>query len=176
MRKFVIFAGLSLGLATFVSVASAQQTTTPTPQGGAQGAEQQRPFERRGGHRRHMGGMGREHGLGLRGLRRLNLSEAQQGQIRSIHDAARQRTQAQREELRQLFESRRGGGQLTAEQQARAQQLMSELRAAHEGVNTEVLGVLTTEQRAQLEQWKQERESRRQQMRGRHAAPGIKEQ
>src|SRR5215207_7203376 len=160
MKKFLTFAGLTLALAASLPAVSAQeQQQQPSPRDG-QGAGQQehRPFGRRGG-RRH-GPEGGRRGFGMRALSRLNLTDAQQTQIRSIHEAARQRTGAQRDELRQLFETRRGGGQLTSEQQARAEQLQTELRAAHEGVNQQVLAVLTAEQRTQLEQWKQERQSR----------------
>ena len=160
MKKFSTLAGLALALAASVSVAAAQgQQQQPVPQDGQRqgaGQEERKPFGRRGG-RMHgrMGG-----GFGMKALSRLNLTDAQQTQIRSIHEAARQRTEAQSDELRRLFETRRGGGQLTAEQQARAEQLRTELRATRESVNQQVLAVLTAEQRTQLEQWKQERQSR----------------
>ena len=155
MKKFLTLAGLALALAASVPVASAQEQQPqqqPAPQDGQQ-------HERRRGGRRHER-MGGGHGLGRKALSRLNLTDAQQTQIRSIHEAARQRTEAQSDELRRLFETRRGGGQLTAEQQARAEQLRTELRATRESVNQQVLAVLTAEQRTQLEQWKQERQSR----------------
>ena len=155
MKKFLTLAGLALALAASVPVASAQEQPPP-PQPAPQEGQQ---HERRRGGRRHER-MGGGHGLGRKALSRLNLTDAQQTQIRSIHEAARQRTQAQSDELSRLFETRRGGGQLTAEQQARAEQLRNELRATHESVNQQVLAVLTAEQRTQLEQWKQERQSR----------------
>ena len=161
MKKFSTLAGLALALAASVSVAAAQEQQQPAPQDGQRqgaGQEERKPFGRRGG--RMHGRMGGGHGLGRKALSRLDLTDAQQTQIRSIHEAARQRTQGQRDELRQLFETRRGGGQLTAEQQARAEQLETELRATHESVNQQVLAVLTAEQRTRLEQWKQERQSR----------------
>ena len=163
MKKFSTLAGLALALAASVSVAAAQEQPQrqPAPQDGQRqgaGQEERRPFGRRGGRRHER--MGGGHGLRRKALSRLDLTDSQQTQIRSIHEAARQRTQGQRDELRQLFETRRGGGQLTAEQQARAEQLQTELRATQESFNQQVLAVLTAEQRAQLEQWKQERQSR----------------
>lgn len=164
MKKFLTLAGLALALAASVSVASAQQEPAPQdgPRQGA-GQEERRPYGRRGGrmHGRRGGG------FGMKALSRLNLTDAQQTQIRSIHEAARQRTQGQRDELRQLFETRRGGGQLTAEQQARAEQLRTELRATHESVNQQVLAVLTAEQRTQLEQQRAQREQRREERKNR---------
>lgn len=165
MKKFLTFAGLALSLAASVSTASArQQEQQPAPQDGQrQGAE---GHGRRGGRKHGRRGGGHA----MKGLSRLNLTDAQQAQVRSIHEATRQRTEAQRAELRQLFEARRGGGQLTPEQQARAEQLQNELRASRESATQQVMNLLTAEQRAQLEQWKQERQSRGPGMR-RHRQP-----
>ncbi len=175
MKKFLILAGLTLGLLASASVVSAQQQQ-PAPQGGQQGAEQQ-PFGRREGRQhRQMDGRGRKHERGMKALSRLDLTEAQQGQIRSIREATRQRTEASRTELGQLLQSRRSGGQLTEEQQARARQLATELRSNDQSVHQEILGVLTPEQRAQLEQWQQERKSRRHEMRERRGPMENKEQ
>jgi Spy/CpxP family protein refolding chaperone len=104
---------------------------------------------------------------GMRALRSLNLTDQQRERIRSIRHGARQSTQAQRDELRQLLMTRRGGGQLTPEQEARATQLREGLRDAHKRTRVEMLDVLTPEQRTQMEQLKQERKARRGQFRQR---------
>lgn len=151
MKKFLTLAGLALSLAAALPVASAQEQQQQQQDG-------QRHGDRKFGRRGH--GPAGERGPGMRALGRLNLTEAQRTQIRSINEATRQRTETQRAELRQIFETYRGGGQPTAEQQARAEQLQNELRAAREGANQQIMNVLTAEQRTQLEQWKQERQSR----------------
>ena len=168
MKKFLTFAGLALVLAASASSAPAQeQQRQDAPRPGAERHER-KPFGRRGHGR--MGG-----GHGLKALERLNLTDAQRTQIRSIQEATRQRTESQRAELRQLFETRRGGGQLTPEQQARAVALRDELEAARESAHQQALALLTAEQRAQLEQWQQERRSRRRGMR-KHRQPSDNEQ
>ena len=158
MKKFLTFAGLTLSLAASFSVASAQERQQQPPQDGQR--QEGGPFGRRGhrGHGRRGEGGG---GHVMRALGRLDLTDAQRTQIRSIHEATRQRTETQRAELRQLFEMRRGGGQLTPEQETRADQLASELRATRESANQQILSLLTAEQRTQLEQWKQERGTRK---------------
>ena len=164
MKSILTRACLSLGLLAGAGVAAHAQT--------ADRQEGPRAEGRRGAHTGAHGGkrfgrFGRRHGLGLRGLRGLNLTDAQKEQIRTIHQNAGAATQARREELRQLFRTRRQGGQLTAEQEARARQLRAELKEARERTHNDVLAVLTPEQRAQLEQFKQERKARREQMRER---------
>lgn len=161
MKKFITGAVLALGLTASTAVLARQTQQTPTPQGEQGQADE---HSRRGRMRHRMKGMrhrmraGRE---GFEGLRRLSLTDAQREQFRALREATRQRTQAQREELRQIFRSRREGGNLTAEQEARARQLHQELRETHQRLRTEMLNALTTEQRTQLEQLKQEREQRR---------------
>ncbi len=63
------------------------------------------------------------------------------------------------------METRRNGGTLTPEQEARARELHAQLRANAEKLHGEMFNVLTPEQRAQLkqerEQFKQRREERR---------------
>ncbi len=161
MKRFL--SGVALTLALSAS-AFAQQTTTPppdTPQEGNQGKAAR--------HRR----LGRAHGprmarrtRALRGLRRLDLTDAQRQHFRSIREGQRQRTRAQREELRQLLRTRRQGGTLSAEQEARARQLQQEMRQTGESVRGEMLGVLTPEQRTRLEQQREERKARREERRG----------
>lgn len=160
MKKFLTFAGLALALTATVPAVSAQQEQQPAPR-------QENERQHKEGHGRRGFGRrgGRDGGGGMRALERLNLTDAQRTQLRSIHEATRQRTEAQRTELRQLFETRRDGGQLTAEQQARAEQLRNELEAARASAHQQTLALLTAEQRAQLEQWQQERKERRRGMR-----------
>jgi Spy/CpxP family protein refolding chaperone len=164
MKKVLTSAVLTLGLAASFVVSAQQTTDTPQSKGAAQAEGQGRRMGRmRGGMRRGM----RKHGRGMRALGQLNLSDAQKERMRSIHEGARQGTQAKREELRQIFMTKRQGGQLTPEQEARAKQLRGELREARQRTHNEALGVLTPEQRAQLDKMKQEHKARREEMRKR---------
>lgn len=98
-------------------------------------------------------------------LRDLNLTDAQRQQLRDIEAHYAQTFRTDREELRKLVETRRGGGTLTPEQQARAKQLREELRANAERMRTEIQSVLTPEQRQQIQQRRDEMKQQREQFR-----------
>ena len=92
----------------------------------------------------------RMHGV-ARGFRQLNLSDQQQQQMRSIAQSQMQTTPAQRQELRQLAQKRRTGT-LTDAEQARAKELRQQTMQSRQGVRTQVLAVLTPEQKAKLDE------------------------
>ena len=150
-----------LGLVfTFSAVALAQQPGT-VPQDNGQ--RQQEPWGRKGGR----------HGMGKRGrggierlVSQLNLTEAQQQQLRAIEDRFKASTKSQREEMHRLRESAQGE-QPSADVEARFQALRAELGQAMRAQHQEMLSVLTSEQRTQLEQLIQERKARRGERRGR---------
>ena len=155
MKRFLSGVGLTLVLLTsLAATAFAQQPPQQSPPPvNPEKAEKHRRMGR--GHGPRM----REHGM--KALRQLDLSDAQRQQIRSIHEGVRKRTEAQRNELRQLLGVKRQGGTLTAAQEARARQLRDELRQSGEAVHGEVLAVLTAAQRTRLEQLRQEHKERR---------------
>jgi protein CpxP len=143
----------ALGLATF---AQTPQTATPQQEG---------PHE---GHGRGHKGFGHKGGRFERGaFRQLNLTDAQREQIRAIHDRYAQTYAPQRQELRTIMETRRNGGTLTPEQEARARELREQFRANGEKLHAETLAVLTPEQREQLKQLHEQGKQRRQERRGR---------
>ena len=159
MKRFLSGVGLTLVLlSSLAATAFAQQQQSPA-QGTPEKAEKHRRMGR--GHGPRM----REHGR--KALRQLDLTDAQRQQIRSLHEGVRKRTEAQRNELRQLLGAQREGGTLTVEQEARARQLRDELRQAGEAVHGEVLAVLTDAQRTRLEQLRQEHKERRGERRNR---------
>src|SRR4051794_18766830 len=102
LRKTLMGVGLALGLViSFGAAAFAQQ-----PQGGE--AQQQQRQQGREGRRR--GGPGGGEGFGMmRGLRDLNLSDAQQQQARAIFERFNASTKPQREQLMQLREQFEAG-------------------------------------------------------------------
>lgn len=171
-----IFTRLSLvaGLVALFSMAAFAQTSAPQQQGGtdAEGRRDRMDKERRmrGGRHGEPGG-GRRGGMERRALRRLNLSEAQRGQLREIEARYGQGFKGQHQELRQLLELRRSGATLTPEQEQRAQQLRTEARGNAERLHAEILGILTPEQRDQLRRMREEGEARRRQRREALDAP-----
>jgi Spy/CpxP family protein refolding chaperone len=158
LRNNLTRAFLSLGLVLcFGAIAFAQQTDSTAP---SAASTQERGMKRRGEGRRgqEMGGM-------MRLLRGLDLTDAQQQQTRALMERFRTSTQTQREELFKLHD-RGEQGTLSPEDQARAQQLHKEMRASMQQMHNELLAILTPEQRARLEQRKQEFKERRKERRG----------
>ena len=159
LRRILTGAGLSLGLVlTFSAATLAQQQQQPAQQDGTQ-----KQWEGRGRHR----GMGkRGHGGAMRLFSKLNLSDAQQQQLRAIEERYEANIRPQREEMRRLHENN-NQGELSPDAQARAQQLRTEMRQGMKGMREEMLAVLTPEQRTQLEQLMKERKARHEERRGR---------
>ncbi|HEV7475471.1 MAG TPA: Spy/CpxP family protein refolding chaperone [Pyrinomonadaceae bacterium] len=151
-----------------IAFAQEPQTQTPSAPDGNLSRDRIERMER---HRermaQHEGARGGER-MGRRGAgmghfaRELNLSEAQREQSRAIIQRRLEGTKSQREELFKLRE-KRIGGTFTPEDEARARALHQEIRTAMQGVREEMAGVLTSEQRAKLEELKQERKTRMEQ-------------
>jgi Spy/CpxP family protein refolding chaperone len=166
MKRILNAVVLTLAFASSFAVFAQESPTT------TQGAPQAEGQRQRAGRMGRMQGRRGMRGMfmrrrAMRALGQLNLSDAQRERIRSIHQSAFQSTQAKREELRQLLMTRRQGGQLTPEQEARAHQLRDELRATRQRTHEDTLAVLTPEQRTQVEKFKQERKARREEWRKR---------
>lgn len=158
MRRYIfrVITGAGL-LGLSASAVFAQNPPAPKQPGG------DGPREMRRMGRRQTPGGPRD---GRLGLGRLNLSDAQREQLRGIESRYAAGFRAKREELRSIRQSRRQGGDaLTAEQQARARQLHEELRADGERMRAEMRGVLTEEQRTQLQSMREEMQGRREQRR-----------
>jgi protein CpxP len=149
------------------AVAFAQEPQPQTPSTKDDAFRKER-IERRERHRERIGraeGMRQHDGMGPRGagvghlMRELNLTEEQRQQSRAIVQRRLESTKTQREELFKLRE-KRIAGTFTAEDEARAKALHQEIRSAMEGIRTEMDGILTAEQKARLEQLKQERKDK----------------
>ncbi len=156
---------LSLGVAAF-----AQQPQGPPIDRG------NRPdrMGRRGGPEGRDKMRGREQ-HGMRGaLRELNLTDAQREQVRSAVQRNMEGTKAQREELRRLAEKRRQGT-LTPEEEARARSLREEISNSMRNSHSDLLTILTPEQKTRLEEIKKERKARHQEMRERRKEKGDRQ-
>jgi periplasmic protein CpxP/Spy len=119
------------------------------------------------------GGPGGRDGLLGHLSRELNLTDEQKAQIKKISDAAEESTKALREQMRTLHESQPDPLSGTFDEaavrtaaQARAN-IQVELEVAHARIMSQVLAVLTPEQKAQLNERRKQFEQRR-----RENAPG----
>jgi periplasmic protein CpxP/Spy len=142
----------AFGLAAFAPVALAQ--------GPAEGGTGDQVHGR--GHR------GFHRGRGHDGMAKLNLTDAQRSQLQTIHQNHRQATQPLAEELRQRRQAlRQAQSGATFDEAAVRQQLtdIAALEAKLMGerfkMRQEFEAILTPEQKAQLEQAKQERIQKR---------------
>ena len=135
-------AGVILGLLMFGGSVIPQQTqqNSNAAAPSQRGAQMRRMMMRRRG----MGGM-------MRGIRQLDLTDQQKQQARSIMQTQGQGTQAQRQEMRQLMQKRRAGP-LTAQEEARAKELRQQLMKSRQDARTQLMTVLTAEQKAKLEE------------------------
>ena len=163
MKNIVTRAGLTLGLIAGLSATNAfaqQATTTQGGTGDAGNTQQTERMGKRRGEGRHMRG-GRRGVGGIGFLRKLNLTEAQQQQVRAIEEEYALSTKPQRDEMHQLFQVRRQGGTLTTEQETRARELRQQLGESAKAMRERVSAILTPEQRAEAERMMKERQSRR---------------
>ncbi|HVF50054.1 MAG TPA: Spy/CpxP family protein refolding chaperone [Pyrinomonadaceae bacterium] len=165
LKNILTKAGLTLlltaGLAASAAIAQ-QPGASAQEEGDGRRTERQQGMERWRKHR----GRGARRAI-KRAFAELNLDDAQKQQIQAIRERFKAGSQAKREEMRGLVEQRRSGATLTAEQLARAGALRAEFRESRQRLRDEIVAVLTPGQRTQLEQLKQERKARRQQMRER---------
>ncbi len=151
---------------TFGMIAFAQQPQTDkTPDG-----TKRDRLQRRERLRERIDGMrhGGPEGFGRRApgmghlMRGIELSEGQRQQSHTIMQRRLESTKAQREELLKLRE-KRIAGTFSAEDGARAKALHQEIRSSMEGARTEMQSILTTEQKARIEQLQNERKAKHEQ-------------
>ncbi|MBV9211336.1 MAG: Spy/CpxP family protein refolding chaperone [Acidobacteria bacterium] len=122
-------------------------------------------------------GMGKEGGQRhnrvpvLRIMRDLNLTDAQQKQADAIIEKFKTSTEPQRQALADLYLERQQGA-ITDDMKAKAQGLRAQIDAARQSMTTELMALLTPEQRTQYEQLEKQWRERRDQMRSRRRARG----
>lgn len=100
--------------------------------------------------------------------KKLNLTDAQKEQWKAIHQSFRTDNQAFLQSVRQTHQDLRAAKQAgdeakVAELKAVAQSQRAQMKQLHEAQHEKFLSILTSEQRAQLDALKAEREARRQQ-------------
>jgi Spy/CpxP family protein refolding chaperone len=149
---------LAIAVLAFATFASAQDSTS-APQDGNQKQERRaRGDWGKGGHR----GMGGRRGM-MGELRGIDLSDAQKAQLKAIHEANKP-DEGTMQEMKTLIDAKRAGT-ITPEQTERLKALRQQGREKMEAVRTQVLAILTPEQRQQVEQRREEMKNRRQERR-----------
>ncbi|HET6978825.1 MAG TPA: Spy/CpxP family protein refolding chaperone [Pyrinomonadaceae bacterium] len=145
------------------SIAVAQTVTTD------QSTQQGQRMEHRGGRGKHggrgWGGM-RQGGF----FRQLNLTEDQKAKMKQIHQSFAERNKplrdqlrAKRQELRQASEGGTFNEALATQKLTEMASLEAKMMGERSKLHQETLSVLTTEQKAQLEQSKAQFKARREQ-------------
>lgn len=162
-RAFLTFAAASL----CASAALAQDSTNKGRDDSAQDGRPS-PEGREGRHGRRRGwrrGRQEFRGPALRGLREIDLTDAQREQMRAMRERYKDANRAEREELRALWRLRKEGTPLTPEQQARTRVLIDALSQTGRNIEREMMSVLTPEQQTRLQQMQEERRKLREERR-----------
>lgn len=172
MKKFGRYKMLAIAtlsaIALAASIAVAQTVTTNQDNGQGARPEWRGPRGNRGGGD-HKGMRGMRAGGFFRGL---NLTDDQKAKMKQIRDSfaetnkpLREQVRAKRQELRQANEGGTFNEALATQKLTEIAPLEAKLMAAQAKLHQEMLSVLTTEQKAQLEQnraqFKQRREMRK---------------
>lgn len=167
-NKFFSILTIAIGIVVFSTFTMAQDnkatTTTPDkvekPNKGEGRGMGPRKFGRPGmaGRQGQRGGPGRMIRMMLHGL---DLTDAQKMQIQSIL-AANKPSQESMQEVRTLMMAKRQGV-LTTAQQERLAAIRTQAQGKGRSVHEQILGVLTPEQKAKIDQRKQQMQDRMQQ-------------
>ncbi|HKP71146.1 MAG TPA: Spy/CpxP family protein refolding chaperone [Pyrinomonadaceae bacterium] len=150
---------LAFAVVAFTAYASAQDLAKPQEDGARKSERGYRHGGERGGRGMHGGHRG-----GMYGLRGIELTDAQKEQLRLIHEANKP-DEATMAELKTIREARKSGTELTDAQKERVRAIKDQMQSKRESTKAQVMGILTPEQKQQLETQKLEREKHRQEMR-----------
>ena len=166
-NKFFSILTVALGVVVFSTFTMAQDTTTAAPD--AAKAEKRARGER--GFGKHNSDRMGHHGGMMGGLHGLNLTDPQKEQVKSIMQANRPGADVM-EEVRTLRTAKRDGT-ITADQQARLTALKTQAKEKGRSIHAQIQAILTPEQKAQMEQKKQEMKQRFEQRRQMHKDKGA---
>jgi protein CpxP len=164
--RFISAAALTIALGGLAAV-SAQEPTTKDTTVDKQKVEKRERMGRHGGFRSMKGGMHRGMrgpGMMMRGMRGIELTEAQKQQIRTIMESNKP-DPAAFDQLKAIREARKAGTELTAEQKDQIKAFREARAAKMKLVHEQILNVLTSEQKQQIEQRKLEMRKRMQEHR-----------
>ena len=155
MKKLNRIQTIALAIVMAVAVAVPIATAQSTDQGGGKGRRGQwREHGARGGH--------------MMGFRNLDLTDAQKAQIKQIHENSRQslrpimeEIRAKRQEIRQASEGGTFNEALVSQKLTEIAPLEAKMMAARFRAHQDTLAVLTAEQKAKLEQTREQFKARR---------------
>ena len=153
-----VIAGIALfSIAGLAQDTKTSETTTDKPE--KSGTRTERNFRGEGRKFDHEGFGGHRHGRGgpggmMRGLRGIDLTDAQKSQIHTILDANKP-SRENMEAMHTLMMAKRDGT-ITADQQAQLKTFREEARTKAQSVHEQILAILTPEQKQQIETRKQE--------------------
>jgi protein CpxP len=164
LQSLAVVGIMSLSLAAPLAFA---QNTTGQQEGSATEGQKE-------GRHRHGGGRGEKHGRGMGGMmfRGLDLTDAQKAQAKQIHEshsasvkALRQQIRAKHQEIRQAEQGGTFNEALATQKLTEVASIQAKLMGEEFQIRQQMLGILTPEQKAKLEQrrneWKSKRAERR---------------
>ncbi len=162
-QKFISAVTFGFAIVAFTTFVSAQDTNPTGQQDSTTTQEKREGFGKRkfGKEGKHGNKRG---GKMMRGLRELNLTDAQKEQIKGIMESNRTAHQGTHEEMRGLMMKKRDGI-ITAEEQTRFTELKTQMKASAKQTHNTILAILTPEQRTQLEQQKEQMKQKREERR-----------
>lgn len=121
-----------------------------------------------GKQHKRFGHHGRRGGFGMMGFRNLDLTDAQKAQLKQIHENHRQsiapltqEIRAKRQEIRQASEGGAVDEALVAQKLKEIAPLEAKLMSERARIHQESLSVLTPDQKAKLEQMREQFKSKR---------------
>lgn len=163
-RFLTIFAAAAATAALTTFSMAQDSSTVPAP-------EKKAEKRSKGFGKNKMGGLrefGRHGKMGMRfgrmgGLRGIELTESQKEQIKKIREANKP-TGVYSDEMKAIAQARRDGT-ITETQRDRMKAIRQEMMAKRQNVRAEILAVLTPEQKAQIEQRRNEMKLKREEFR-----------
>jgi Spy/CpxP family protein refolding chaperone len=144
-------------IGTFAIASYAQEATTT----GKAITQSEGLAMRKGGRRHHRLPL-------LRLMQELNLTDAQKTQARTIVERFKTNIEPQRQALRELHKQREQGV-VSDDIKQRATTLRGEIRSSMKGAHSELLTILTPEQRVQYDQMEQQWKTRTEERRARRS-------
>ncbi len=148
------FTGLAASLALIITCGVAAYAQKPATDADRAAQAQLEAMQRKGG--RHRGGT-----PVMRIMRNLNLTEAQEQQTRVIVERFTNNIEPQRQALMEIHRQRVEQGDLSDDVRQKAHDLREQIHTAQKQMQTELLALLTPEQRTKYDQLEQEWKARR---------------
>lgn len=153
-----IFSAVTMIFALFAfTVFVSAQTTNENPNPRMKGEKRMKKDGMRGD--RKMRGHRGDKGM-MRGLHRLDLTDAQKTQIRGVMETNRIANEPFHQELRSLIQKKRDGS-LTEADKSRFESIKTQLKTSGDQTRETILAFLTAEQRTKYDQMILERKERR---------------